>query len=191
MFDLTPLARSLVTECSQWNDSIDPLDDYALAMFKALIAATCALAKHPSQARMPAGRTPETRRTLTLTEQRLADDPRFDEIAADVGLTSRSLARRFGGELGMTWRAALRRMRILRAIEMLATDNESVTTIAMRVGYSSLSTFPSRIPRPDRPDTIRLPPRISTLTARSGSQLAVARPSTTPDCTETDQSTRR
>jgi AraC-like DNA-binding protein len=78
---------------------------------------------------------------LTLTEERLADDPRFDEIAADVGLTSRSLARRFEGELGMTWRAALRRMRLLRAIEMLASDDDSVTAIAMRVGYSSLSAF--------------------------------------------------
>jgi AraC-like DNA-binding protein len=141
VFDLTPLARSLVAECSQWNDSPEPLDNYALTMFSALIAATWALAEHPSQARMPTGRSAETRRALTLTEQRLADDPRFDEIAADVGLTSRSLARRFEAELGMTWRAALRRMRILRAIEMLASDNESVTAIAMRVGYSSLSAF--------------------------------------------------
>jgi AraC-like DNA-binding protein len=141
VFDLTPLARCLVAECSQWNDSTEPLDDYALAMFSALIAATWALAEHPSQARMPAGRTAETRHALTLTEERLADDPRFDEIAADVGLTSRSLARRFEAELGMTWRAALRRMRLLRAIEMLASDDESVTAIAMRVGYSSISAF--------------------------------------------------
>ena len=83
----------------------------------------------------------ETRRALALTEKRLADDPRIDEIASAIGLTSRSLARRFAEELGMTWSAALRRMRVLRAIEMLAADDASVTTIAMRVGYSSLSAF--------------------------------------------------
>ena len=141
VFDLTPLARSLVAECGQWGDSDAPLDDYSVAMFTALIAATWALAEHPSPARMPAGRSAETRRALALTEQRLADDPRIDEIAAAVGLTSRSLARRFADELGMTWRAALRRMRILRAIEMLASDDASVTAIAMRVGYTSLSAF--------------------------------------------------
>ena len=32
-------------------------------------------------------------------------------------------------------------VRILRAIEMMASGNESVTTIAMHVGYSSLSAF--------------------------------------------------
>ena len=141
VFDLTPLARLLIAECGAWDDSPEPLSAYGLAMFNALIATTWALAEHPSAARMPVGRSPETRRALSLTEQHLADNPRFDEIAANVGLTSRTLARRFEEELGMTWRAALRRMRILRAIEMLASGNESVTTIAMHVGYSSLSAF--------------------------------------------------
>ena len=141
VFDLTPLARTLVTECGQWGESDVPLSDYAITMFRALIAATWALAEHPSPARMPAGRSMETRRALALTEKRLADDPRIDEIASAIGLTSRSLARRFAEELGMTWSAALRRMRVLRAIEMLAADDASVTTIAMRVGYSSLSAF--------------------------------------------------
>ena len=141
VFDLTPLARALIAECGQWGESEVPLSDYAVAMISALVAATWALAEHPSPARMPAGRSAETRGALVLTGSRLADDPRIDEIAAAVGLTSRSLARRFADELGMTWSAALRRMRILRAIEMLAADDASVTTIAMRVGYSSLSAF--------------------------------------------------
>ena len=90
---------------------------------------------------MPAGRSPETRRALALTEARLADDPRIDEIACEIGLTSRSLARRFADELGMTWSAVLRRIRIIRAIELLAADDASITATAMRVGYSSLSAF--------------------------------------------------
>ena len=41
----------------------------------------------------------------------------------------------------MTWRAVLRRMRVLRAIEELAAGDDSVTTIAHTVGYTSLSAF--------------------------------------------------
>lgn len=41
----------------------------------------------------------------------------------------------------MTWRAVLRRMRVLRAIEELAAGNVPVTKIAFNVGYASLSAF--------------------------------------------------
>lgn len=91
---------------------------------------------------MPAGRSPEVRRALTLTASAIADEPTIEAIAHTVGLTSRSLARRFEDELGMTWRAVLRRARLLRSIELLAADEaRSVASIAMDVGYSSLSAF--------------------------------------------------
>jgi AraC-like DNA-binding protein len=143
VFDLTPLARMLITECSQWHDEDAPLDDYALAMFRALAAASWMLAEYPSPARMPTGRSLEVRRALAITTDRLADDVRLVDIAGTVGLASRSLARRFEQELGMTWSAARQRLRVLRAIEQLAGTDHSVTQIALEVGYSSLSAFQS------------------------------------------------
>jgi AraC-like DNA-binding protein len=143
VFDLTPLARALITECSRWGDEDATLDPYALAMFRALAVATWELAQHPSPACMPAGRSAEVRRAIALTAERLAEDPRLVDIASEIGLASRSLARRFEQELGMTWRAALRRLRILRAIEQLAGTEHPVTQIAFDVGYSSLSAFES------------------------------------------------
>jgi AraC-like DNA-binding protein len=83
------------------------------------------------------------RRALAITAERLADDPRLVDVADEIGLAPRSLARRFEQEIGMTWRAALRRLRVLRAIEQLAGTERSVTEIAMDVGYSSLSAFQS------------------------------------------------
>ena len=41
----------------------------------------------------------------------------------------------------MTWSEALRRIRIIQAIEALAASNTSITEIALSVGYSSLSGF--------------------------------------------------
>jgi AraC-like DNA-binding protein len=141
VFDLSPLARSLVAECGAWGEDDQSLTQYARTLFAALAAVTWRLAEQPSPVVMPVGRSAELRRALVLTEQRLDADVRFEDVAREVGLTPRSLARRFSDETGMTWRAVLRRMRLLRAIEELAADDTPVTTIAFMVGYTSLSAF--------------------------------------------------
>jgi AraC-like DNA-binding protein len=141
VFDLNPLARALVTECSAWGESDKPLAAYPEALFAALAAVTWRLAEQPSPVVIPAGRSPELRRALQLTEEQLGGQIRFEDLAAEIGLAPRSLARRFEDETGMTWRAVLRRMRILRAIEELAAGDTPVTKIAFTVGYTSLSAF--------------------------------------------------
>jgi AraC-like DNA-binding protein len=141
VFDLSPLARALVSECVGWPDGEEPLPSYARSLFAALAAVTWRLAEDPSPVTVPAGKSPELRRALSLTSERLADDVRFEEIARAVGLVPRSLARRFEDECGTTWRGVLRRMRVLRAVEALAAGEDSVTTIAHAVGYTSLSAF--------------------------------------------------
>ncbi len=139
--DLDPLARALVAECGGWQEADEPLPPYARTMFAALAAVVWRLAERPSPVVMPAGRSVEVRTALRLTEERLADEVRFEDVAAQVGLVPRSLARRFEAEVGMTWRATLRRMRVMRAVERLAADDTPVTTIAHDVGYGSLSAF--------------------------------------------------
>ncbi len=141
VFDLSPLARALVTECVQWPDAEGPLPSYARSVFGALAAVAWRLAEHPSPVTVPAGRSPELRRALAVTEQGLTEDLTFEDVARDVGLAPRSLARRFEDECGLTWSAVLRRMRVLRAIEQLATNQGAITTIAHAVGYTSLSAF--------------------------------------------------
>ena len=132
-------------------------------MFRALAAAVWRFAEGPGTLSVPAGRSPELRLALTLTDDRLGEELRFDDIARDVGLTPRSLARRFEDECGMTWSAALRRMRVLRAIEMLATAGSTVTTIAHAVGYTSLSAFNLAF-QPHRPNPDAIPPDLPSLT---------------------------
>jgi AraC-like DNA-binding protein len=141
VFDLSPLARALVTECVQWPDAEDPLPAYARSVFGALAAVAWRLAEHPSPVTVPAGESAELRQALALTDERLGEELRFEDLARRVGLAPRSLARRFEDECGMTWSAVLRRMRVLRAIEKLAAGEGSVTSIAHEVGYTSLSAF--------------------------------------------------
>ncbi len=141
VFDLSPLARALVSECVAWPEAEEPLPAYALSLFGALAAVAWRLAEHPSPVTVPAGQSQELRRALAVTADQLAEDLQFEDVARDIGLAPRSLARRFETECGMTWRAVLRRMRVLRAVEELAAGEASVTTIAHAVGYTSLSAF--------------------------------------------------
>ena len=141
VFDLTPVAQGLVAECGLFGPSEEPLDWYGESLFAAVAALCWRLAEHPSPVVVPAGRSPELRRALHVTEERLAAEVTFEEVAAAVGLTPRSLARRFADETGLTWRAVLRRMRVMRAIEELAAGDAPVTKIAFAVGYTSLSAF--------------------------------------------------
>jgi AraC-like DNA-binding protein len=141
VFDLSPLARALLTECAEWGESDEPLPRYGETLFAALAAVTWRLAERPSPVVVPAGRSPELRRAIELTEQRLSGRLTFEEVAATVGLAPRSLARRFEEETDLTWRAVLRRIRVLRAIELLVDDDAPIARVAFAVGYQSLSAF--------------------------------------------------
>ena len=141
VFDLSPLARALVSECVVLPEDEGPLPPYARSVFAALAAVAWRLAQQPSPVVVPAGHSLELRQALARTGDELAEDIRFEDIARDIGLAPRSLARRFEDECGMTWRAVVRRMRVLRAIEELASGDDSVTSIAHSVGYTSLSAF--------------------------------------------------
>ncbi len=142
VFDMTPLARALLLECRDFGPEGRPLDDHGRLLFRTLAAVTWKLALRPTSAVMPLGRSPALLRALALTEAQLREAaPSFEEIAAEVAVSPRSLARRFEAELGMTWRQALRRMRMIRAVEALAASSAPVTTIAFEVGYGSLSAF--------------------------------------------------
>ncbi|MEM7408175.1 MAG: helix-turn-helix transcriptional regulator [Pseudomonadota bacterium] len=68
-------------------------------------------------------------------------DPRdLSDWARDVGASKRTLTRLFRGETGLTFRDWRQRLRVMRALEMLAAG-DSVTATAMALGYDSTSAF--------------------------------------------------
>ncbi|OWU85074.1 hypothetical protein ATO6_08445 [Oceanicola sp. 22II-s10i] len=143
VFDISPLARALLTALRDRTDPEAPGDPRSDALFAALTQEVWHLARAPSPAHMPSGHSPMIRRALALTAVALEDPPSFDALAATLAVTPRTLARRFASEIGMPWRAALRRMRMIRAIELLAENDASITEVALAVGYASLSAFTS------------------------------------------------
>lgn len=138
---MTPLAREIVKECGRTAEEDEPLSEYRLSLFRALQLVTWRLAETPSRANMPTGRSRGVIRALAITESLLAEPLRFEDVSRMTGQTPRTLARRLLAETGLRWGEILRRMRMIRAIEMLAETNLPVTEIALSVGYQSLSAF--------------------------------------------------
>jgi AraC-like DNA-binding protein len=141
VFDISPLARELIGECRQWGPESGPLSAYARQVFALLAEVVQKLAETPNPCVMPVPTSPELIRAIALTEETATAAPTFAGIARATGQSPRALARRFGEELGMTWSEALRRIRIIRAVEALAGTEAPVTEIALEVGYSSISAF--------------------------------------------------
>jgi AraC-like DNA-binding protein len=86
---------------------------------------------------------PRDSRLLALCEA-LYLDPSDERTAEDwasaLGMSSRTLTRRFEAELGSTLRSWKRRLRLFRAIELLGSGM-SVTATALELGYGSASAF--------------------------------------------------
>ncbi len=140
VFDMTPLAREMILACRAWGPEADIHEPLAWQMFSALATLTQKLAKTPCNTWIPSGRSDTLKRALAFTQARLDMELAFEEVARAAHVSERTLARRFSEETGMTWRQVQRKMRMIRAMEMLAEDAR-VTEVAMAVGYGSLSAF--------------------------------------------------
>ncbi|OVZ62416.1 AraC family transcriptional regulator [Pigmentiphaga sp. NML080357] len=68
------------------------------------------------------------------------DDRRLEEWAAWAAVAPRTLTRRFRVETGFSFTAWRQRVRLLRAMEMLAAG-KAVTTVALDLGYDNVSAF--------------------------------------------------
>lgn len=79
----------------------------------------------------------------TLCETLYADlaDPRGSEAwGRELGMSGRTLARRFEAELGMSLRSWRRRLRLFKSVELMG-GGMGVTQTAMELGYGSTSAF--------------------------------------------------
>ncbi|WP_249118872.1 AraC family transcriptional regulator [Kosakonia sp. SMBL-WEM22] len=68
------------------------------------------------------------------------DDRRLEAWAAWAGISSRTLSRRFSAETGFSFSEWRQRVRLLRALELLAAG-KPVTAIALELGYDNVSAF--------------------------------------------------
>jgi AraC-like DNA-binding protein len=141
VFEMTPLLREVMKELRLYGPQSAERGPEPRALFDlaAMLAERQSLL--PSKAWMPAPQSDTLRRALSRTEASLGDVQDLESVANAAGVTTRTLARRFSSELGMTWRQAQQRLRMIRAVERLAEPAIPITEIAHSLGYASSSAF--------------------------------------------------
>src|SRR5918997_1846435 len=135
VFGVSPLLQALIVEAAEIEGEEDH-DGYADRV-TGLILDQLRRAP-PLPGALP---WPRAGHLAALCEALYADpaDPRGpEEWGRELGMSERTLARRFEAELGMSLRSWRRRLRLFKAVELLG-GGQSVTRTALELGYGSTS----------------------------------------------------
>lgn len=137
VFGVSPLLQALIVEAAAIEGQDDP-DGYAGRVTGLILDQLRRARSLPSALPWPRG-GPLARICETLHAD--PADPRGPEAwGRELGMSGRTLARRFEAELGMSLRSWRRRLRLFKAIELLGGGLD-VTRTAMELGYGSTSAF--------------------------------------------------
>lgn len=137
VFEVRPLLRALIVEASDLAAATDA-GPYGERINRLILDQLGNV--RPLERSLP---WPTSSALMRMCEA-LYDDPADPRTAADwnkaLGMSPRTLSRRFEAETGMSLRSWQRRMRLFRAIELL-DGRANVTEIAFALGYGSVSAF--------------------------------------------------
>jgi len=136
IFSFTGLLREAVTRAATWKGN-------ALTASQARLAGVV-LDEIQSLPLTNLGLSmPKNARLLRIARalsERPDDDRSLDAWAAWAGISPRTVTRRFISETGFSFTEWRQRVRLLRALELLAAG-QSVTAIALDLGYDNVSAF--------------------------------------------------
>ena len=110
---------------------------------------------HPAPLALPTTTDPLVREIMAATRADLGASS--VQIAAVVGVSERTLRRRFVAVTDMTWSQYLLASRVLQGIALLVEQDRTITEIAFAVGFDSTSAFHTRLPPVHRRDPDAVP----------------------------------
>jgi AraC-like DNA-binding protein len=133
VWNVSPLMRELIIRVAA--DDCRGQEEHLLALLMFEIDRIDAVPLHLPE--------PTDGRIKSMTDALLAqpdDTQTLDDWAAHLGMSPRTLIRRFQKETGLTFRQWRQQARLLAALERLAAG-QAVTSVALEVGYESPSAF--------------------------------------------------
>lgn len=137
VFKVSPLLRELIVKAVQVGDAYSPdSSGYRLMM---VIVDELGQAEQ-TELHLPMGRDERLLRVMEALLKDPGDRRDLDGFSQVVGASSRTLARLFVRETGLTFGAWRKRLLLQEAIDRLG-NGQNVTGVALDLGYQSLSAF--------------------------------------------------
>lgn len=139
-FQMSAMTRHMIRHCKDWGaETKQPAE--AEGFFLALLNACAGLAARSVDVKRPFASEAVLSKAIEITQARLGEPITSADIARAVNLSERTMQRRFSQDVGMTWSQVLTRLRMIRALELLALGDLSVIEVAGESGFNSLSAF--------------------------------------------------
>jgi len=135
-----PVIREMIVYGVRWPITRPASDPVADAFFEALAKLALDWLEHETPLCLPTSADPATAAVMAYTNEHLADVTAA-AVCHAVGMSERTLRRRFPAETGMTWRQYLLESRLLRGMARLAEPGPTVLDVATGVGFDSVSAF--------------------------------------------------
>jgi len=132
---VSPLLRELILACTRGPDDSSPERDRLRAV---LLDQLRACPQQPL--RLPTPTDSRVRAVCDLLHEDPADNRTLAQLGRRVGASDRTLSRLFRSDLGMTFPQWRTQLRLFRALHLLV-DDEPVTAVAHRCGWSSAGAF--------------------------------------------------
>jgi AraC-like DNA-binding protein len=137
---VTPLLREMMSHATRWPIDRACSDPIADAFYDALAGLLLEWLEDEAPLCLPTSRDPTVRAVMQYTNDHL-DEVTARDVCAAVGLSERSLSRRFSAETGMSWRRYVLQSRLLRSMALLTVPGRTVIDVASEVGFDSVSAF--------------------------------------------------
>lgn len=137
---IPPLMKEMLLESIRW-PLLEGYEDETGRSFFTTFALLCKdwLAER-TELVLPVSANPRIKQIMEYTVDHLVSVT-LEDVCDAVGMSERTLRRKFMEEMGMPWEEFRLRSRIFKAIELLESETIPILEVAMRVGYRSQSAF--------------------------------------------------
>lgn len=142
VFAVPPVLKEMLLYASKWNQSLDENEEQGI-FFKAILKSLPNFCKESNGLEIPIPKDTRLIPVCNDINSNFKYNLDIDSLATKAQMSVRSLQRIFKNETGITLQKYLQLTRILKSIELIDTKQYTLSEIAYKVGYQSLSAFTS------------------------------------------------
>lgn len=137
---VSPLIREMMIYALRWPIDRADGDTTSDGFFRTLADLVAEALDHEAPLSLPTSVDPIVSAAMAYTKEHL-DGVTVQQVSRAVSVSERTLRRLFRDTLGLSWRTYLLQARMMRAMALLTTPDQSVQATSSAVGFESLSSF--------------------------------------------------
>ncbi|WP_219224907.1 helix-turn-helix domain-containing protein [Pedobacter antarcticus] len=140
IFHTSAVLREMILFTQQWSrlQDFDPLEADFLKALSGILPFTF---QSSLPLVLPVPQNPRIRTMIDYLTEHYFQELKIPEVAARFNLSARTMERLFKQDLGITVAGYIKLFKIIKAAELLSNPGENVKSVAIQVGYDSVSTF--------------------------------------------------